>query len=94
LVNASNYYDRIVHAMALLVFQAFGIPTTVIKTMLEAIENMKFFLRMGFGDSTSYAGGGISTKTQGLCQGNGASPQGGLLSAFVSYRPTGGKVMA
>ncbi len=42
LVDASNCYDRIAHAMALLVFQAFGVPTTAIKTMLEAIENMKF----------------------------------------------------
>ena len=62
--------------MASLVFQAFGVPTTAIKTMLGAIKNMKFFLRTGFGDSTSFAGGGISIKTQGLCQGNGASPAG------------------
>ncbi len=55
--------------MALMIFQAFGVPT-------GAIENMKFFLRTGFGDSTSFAGGGISIKTQGLCQGNGASPAG------------------
>jgi hypothetical protein len=45
LVDASNCYDRIAHAMSLLVFQAFGVPMTAIKTMLEAIENMKFFLR-------------------------------------------------
>jgi hypothetical protein len=44
--------------------------------MLGAIKNMKFFLRTGFGDSTSFAGGGISIKTQGMCQGNGASPAG------------------
>ncbi len=37
---------------------------------------MKFFLRTGFGDSTSFEGGGISIKTQGMCQGNGASPAG------------------
>jgi hypothetical protein len=75
-VNASNCYYRIAHAMALLVFQAFGVPTTAIETMLGAIENMKFFFRTGFGNSTSFAGGGISIKTQGLCQGNGASPAG------------------
>jgi hypothetical protein len=66
-VDASNCYDRIAHAMALLVFQAFGVPISAIKTMLEAIENMKFFLRTGFGDSMSFAGGNISIKTQGLC---------------------------
>ncbi len=42
--------------------------------MLATIENMKFLLWTGFGDSTSFVGGGISTKTQGMCQGNGASP--------------------
>jgi len=75
-VDASNCYDRIAHAMALLIFQAFGVPTTAVESMLGAIENMKFFLRMGFGDSTSFSGGGISIKTQGLCQGNGATPAG------------------
>jgi hypothetical protein len=44
--------------------------------MLGAIENMKFFLRTGFGDSKSFAGGGVSVKTQGLTQENGASPAG------------------
>ncbi len=46
------------------------------ETMLSTIENMKFFLRTGFGDSTTFAGGGISVKTQGLMQRNGASPAG------------------
>ncbi len=75
-VDALNCYDRIAHAMASLVFQAFGVPITAVESMLEAIKNMKFFLWMGFGDSTCFAGGGISIKTQGLCQGNGASPAG------------------
>jgi hypothetical protein len=75
-VDASNCYDRIAHAMASLVFQAFGVPATVVESMLGAIENMTFFLRTGFGNSTSFAGGGISIKTQGMCQGNGALPAG------------------
>ncbi len=37
---------------------------------------MKFFLHTGFGNSKLFAGGGISIKTQGLTQGNGASPAG------------------
>jgi hypothetical protein len=56
--------------MASIIFQAFGVPITAVRSMLGAIENMKFFLRTGFGDSTSFSGGGISIKTQGLCQGN------------------------
>ncbi len=76
LVDSSNCYDRIAHAMAALIFQAFGVPLTAVETMLSAIKNMKFFLRTGFGDSTLFAVGGISIKTQGLTQGNGASPAG------------------
>ena len=78
-VNASNCYNRIAHAIASLVFQAFWVLTTAIETMLGAIKNMKFYLRTGFGDSTSFTGGGISVKTQGLTQGNGASPAGGAV---------------
>ena len=59
-----------------MIFQAFGVPTTAIESMLGAIENMKFFLCTGFGDSKTFAGGGVSIKTQGLCQGNGALPAG------------------
>jgi hypothetical protein len=44
--------------------------------MLGAIKNMKFFLWTGFGDSTLFAGGGISIKIEGLMQCNGASPAG------------------
>jgi hypothetical protein len=76
LVDASNCYDRIMHAMASLIFQAFGVPTTAIESMLGVIGKMKFFLRTGFGDSATFSGSGISIKTQGLCQGNGAAPVG------------------
>jgi hypothetical protein len=48
LVDASNCYDRIAHAMASLIFQAFGVPLMAVKTMLGAIENMKIFPQTGF----------------------------------------------
>jgi hypothetical protein len=44
LVDASNCYDRIAHAIASLIFQAFGVTLLAVETMLGAIENMKFFL--------------------------------------------------
>jgi hypothetical protein len=75
-VDALYCYYRIAHAMMSLVFQAFGVTITAVESMLGPIENMKFFLWMGFEDSTSFAGGGISIKTQGVCQGNGASLAG------------------
>jgi hypothetical protein len=66
-VDADNCYDRIAHAIASLVFQAFGIPISASESMLTTIQEMKLFLRTGIG---------VSIETQGLCQGNGASPAG------------------
>ena len=43
LVNALNWYDRIAHSMAYMIFQAFGVPITAVETMLATIKNMKFF---------------------------------------------------
>ncbi len=75
-VIADNCYNRIAHAIASLIFQAFGIPLLASESMLTTIQEMKFFLRTGFGDSTDFASSTLSIKTQGLCQGNGASPAG------------------
>ena len=75
-VDASNCYDSIAHAIASLVFQSFGVSEEAVTSMLEAIQEMKFYLRTAFGDSKTCAGSEIQVKTQGLCQGNGASPAG------------------
>ncbi len=47
--------------------------------MLTTIQEMRFYLRTGYGDSQDYAGGKSSDeddpiKPQGICQGNGAAP--------------------
>ncbi len=80
-INTSNCYDRIAHAIASLVFQAFGIPQSAIASMLGAIENIKFFIRTGFGESSKFAGGGVHIKIQGLTQSNRAYPPSGQSSA-------------
>jgi hypothetical protein len=64
-----------------MVFQAFGVPSTAMEAMLTTIQEIKFFLRTMFGDSTGFASSKFEIKTQGLCQGNGTSPIG---SAAVS----------
>jgi hypothetical protein len=85
----ASCYDKIAHAITSLVFQAFSVPSTAIEMMLGAIENMIFFLRTGFGGSTSFPGSGISVKTQGLTQGNGASPAGrAVISMCICRRPS------
>jgi hypothetical protein len=75
-VDADNCYDRIAHAIASLVFQAFGVPLSATESMLMTIQEMKFFLRTGFGDSTDFDNSKLEIKTQGLCQGYGTSPAG------------------
>jgi hypothetical protein len=91
LVDATNCYDRVAHAMASLVFQACWVPITAVESMLTTIVNMKFFLWTGFGYSTSFAGGGISIKTQGLCQGNRASLAAWLVISICILKTHGRK---
>jgi hypothetical protein len=75
-VDADNCYNRIAHAIASLVFQAFGVPSTAAESMLTTIQEMNFFLRTGFGDSTDFASSKFEIKTQGLCHRNKASLAG------------------
>lgn len=52
--DAEQCYDRIAHAFASLVFQAFGVWITAVCALLLTIQRMKFFLRTGFGESVSF----------------------------------------
>ena len=90
-VDASNCYDRIAHAMASLIFQSFGVESAAVSAMLETIQEMKFFLRTAYGDSKTFAGSSIKIKTQGLGQGNGASPAGWCVISIVILRAHGAK---
>ena len=82
-VDADNCYDRIAHPIASMVFQALGVPKEAVTSMLSTIQDMKFFLRTGFGDSTAYAGSSDGKKTQGLCQGNGAASAGWTVTSIT-----------
>jgi hypothetical protein len=78
-VDVDNCYNCIAHPMASMVFQSFGVPTPAIESMLTTIQNMKFFLWTGYGDSAAYAGGESNNKddpvkTQVMCQENGPAP--------------------
>jgi hypothetical protein len=62
-----------------MIARSFGVPSTAIGTMLSTIQDMKFHLRTGFGDSEGYVGGHsdnttATTKTQGIMQGNEDGP--------------------
>jgi hypothetical protein len=89
-VDADNCYDCIAHPMASMVFQSFGVPTPAIESMLTTIQNMKFSLRTGYGDSATYPRGESNNeedpvKTQGMCQGNGAAPTAWMVTSIPMF---------
>lgn len=82
-IDAANCYDSIAHAIASMIFQAFGLPVNAVKSMLGAIQEMKYFLRTAYGDSKNFANSTIEVKYQGLCQGNGLAPAGWALISIT-----------
>ena len=52
-------------------------------SLVSTIQDMKFFLRTGFGDSKVHAGSTEGKKTQGLCQSNGAAPTGWTVTSIT-----------
>jgi hypothetical protein len=85
-VNADNCNNRIAHPIASMAFQSVGVPVSATVLMLSTIQDMKFFLRMGYGDSMAFAGATGEIKKQGLCQRNGAAPVGWLLMIIMMIR--------
>jgi hypothetical protein len=77
--------------MASLNFQSFGVKSTAVLAMLETIQEMKFFLRMAYGDSKTFAGLTIEIKMQGLRQGNRASPAGWCVISIAIMQAHGTK---
>ncbi len=53
-----------------------GVPITATMSMLSSIQDMRFYLRTGYGNSKEFAQSTGRIKTQGLCQGNSAAPAG------------------
>ena len=61
-IDATNCYDCITYAIALLFFQAFGFLFEADKSMLIAIEEIKYFLWSAYGDSQNFSGSTIELK--------------------------------
>ncbi len=83
----------ILHTQWLQWYSTVGIPIPTIEAMLSTIENMKFYLRTGFGNSQDYAGGETSNRmdqvkpqAQVMCQGNGASPAAWAVTTIPMIR--------
>ena len=84
--DAANCYDRVHHAIMALMFLAVGVHSGAIVAMLRSIQLMKFFLRTGWGESSSFIGGDILRILHGLCQGNGAAPASWLIVSSILVR--------
>ena len=82
-VDADNCYDRIAHPIASMAFQSLGTHKEACRSFFGTIQDMKFFLRTGFGDSKDFASAAGDVKTQGLCQGNGAAPAGWTVDSIM-----------
>ncbi len=82
-VDADNCHSCIAHPIALLVFQVVGVKKEACESIFSTIQDMKFFLRTGFGDSKEYASATGEIKTQGMCQGNGAALAGWTVDSIA-----------
>ena len=69
-------YDRVAHPPKSIALQSWGIPKSAIRVLLRTMQTMQYFLKTGYGESTSSYGGTILTPNSGLGQGSGASPPG------------------
>jgi len=70
--DAANCYDRVVHKYVAFVCNKWGIPTSVIKALLQPLQQAKHYTRTAYGDSDTYFTG---VNLQGVGQGNtGAAP--------------------
>jgi hypothetical protein len=73
-VDLGNCYDAVAHSIASIAVQAFGVSPIMVKVMLSVMQTMQFFLRSGYGDSTSPFGASKERPYGGLGQGSGAAP--------------------
>ncbi len=85
-VDADNCYDRVAHLIVSLVFQALKVPQEATVSLLSTIQDMKFFLQTGYGDSKAYAHLTKGKKTQGLYQGNGVAPAGWTFTSITKIQ--------
>ncbi len=78
-VDADNCYDWIAHPIASLVFQALGVPKEAVVSLLSTLQDMRFFLCTGFGNSKAYAGSTNGKEKHKDCvRGMGRRRPGGL----------------
>ena len=81
--DAENFYDCVEHNFASLTDQDFNIPLPEIICCLKAIQEMKFYLRMSFGDPKGSYYGTMLQPFQGLHQSKGGTPTGWFTISYI-----------
>ena len=56
-VDATQYYDRVAHAMMALTLRAYKFRQSSMMVMLQPIQNIRYYLRTGYDESTPYPEG-------------------------------------
>jgi hypothetical protein len=72
--DAANCYDAVNHAAASIALHAMGVEREFIQCYLRCIQRMRYYLRTGYGLSTTSYGSSKDSICMGLTQGSGASP--------------------
>ncbi len=77
-VYFANCYDAVAHPIASIALQSFKVHKVMVAMMLSVLQMMKWYLKLAFGQSTTFWGGTPDDPLMGFGQGNGASPPGFL----------------
>ena len=72
--DAKSCFDRVVHWVAQVALQRYGIPYAAVKSMFTTLQKATHRVRTGFGDSTTSFSPPTEVPFQGCGQGNGAGP--------------------
>jgi hypothetical protein len=72
--DAANCYDAVNHPVCSIALQSMSVPLTAVKTYLRCLQTMHFYLKTGFGLSSTSHGGTPALPYMGLTQGSSASP--------------------
>ena len=54
-VDAAQCYDKVVHTMTALSLKAYKVRQILVMGMLQPIQNMEYYLRTGYVESTIYS---------------------------------------
>ena len=65
-VDAAQCYGRVAPTMMALALRAYKVRQSSVMGMLQPIQNMEYYLRTGYGKSTTFSGR-KEDKKQGLC---------------------------